>query len=69
MVLAGNKTQRWRTVPLTPAAEEIEKTLPLGITYAQLRRHFEAAREKAGVPGIQFRDLRRTMDRSIVITH
>jgi integrase len=34
--------------------------LPLGISYWQLHKEFSAAREKAGMPHVQFHDLRHT---------
>ena len=50
------KSGRPRLVPVPPDMPEL--TLPLGITYHQLRREFEAARIAAGLPLVRFHDLR-----------
>lgn len=53
-----------RIVPL-PAGLGV-KRFPFGMTMSELRIGFEAAREKAGLKHIQFRDLRRTFGSWIV---
>lgn len=66
LVLTRTKTGRQRAVPVPQIALPIIARIPLGITYAQLRKVFEAARIKAGMPEVQFRDLRRTYGSWIV---
>lgn len=64
---AKNKTRRPRVVPLTKEALKLAKRWqPGGITYARLRSDFEKARAEAGMPWLQFRDLRRTFGSWIV---
>lgn len=62
------KTGRPRSIPLTPEAAKIAARLPLGLDYADLRKGFEAAREAAKMPWLQWRDLRRTFGSWIVQT-
>jgi integrase len=52
------KSGRPRAVPVPPDMPDLR--LPLGITYHQLRREFEAARTVAGLPHARFHDLRHT---------
>lgn len=52
------KSGRPRLVPVPPDLPVL--TLPIGITYNQLRREFEAARIAAGLPHVRFHDLRHT---------
>lgn len=52
------KSGRPRIIPLPPEALAI--ALPLGITYATLRTHFERARLAVKLPGVRFHDLRHT---------
>ena len=52
------KSGRPRLVPVPPDLPEL--SLPLGISYNQLRRDFERAREIAGMPSVRFHDLRHT---------
>lgn len=66
IVVGPTKRGRVRSIPLTPVARLIAQRLPLGLTYSQLRRDFEAARSAAGMPWLQFRDLRRTFGSWIV---
>lgn len=60
------KTGRPRSVPLTPEAAAIARRLPLKIRKDALRFGFERAREAAGMPWLQMRDLRRTFGSWIV---
>ena len=66
LVLTRTKTGRQRAVPVPRAALPILARIPLGLTYAVLRREWESARVKAGMPEVQFRDLRRTYGSWIV---
>jgi len=66
LVIARTKTGRPRVVPLPARALEVAQRLPLGLDYTGLRRGFEAARTAAGMPWVQFRDLRRTYGSWIV---
>lgn len=65
LVVQRGKTKP-RIVPLPKRALAIARRLPLGITYHELRMGFEAARDAAGLPHVQFRDLRRTYGSWIV---
>jgi len=53
-----------RVVPLPPGLTS--RKFPFGMTENELRKGFEAARDKAGLAHIQFRDLRRTFGSWIV---
>jgi integrase len=58
---ARTKTGRPRRVPLPPEAARIAQArLPWRVDIWSLRRDFEAARVAAGLPAVQFRDLRHT---------
>lgn len=58
-VPAGNtKTLRYREVPITPALRPWLVFLPLPITFEGVKSGFRRAREKAGMPGVHFHDLR-----------
>lgn len=63
---ARTKTGRPRSIPLAPDAVAIAARLPLGLDYPDLRKGFEAAREAADMPWLQWRDLRRTFGSWIV---
>ena len=63
---ASTKTGRPRSIPLAPEAAAIAARVPLGLDYATLRKGFEAARTAAGLPWLQWRDLRRTFGSWIV---
>jgi integrase len=52
------KSGRPRLVPVPPDLPDL--SLPLGITYNQLRHDFERARVAAGLPDVRFHDLRHT---------
>lgn len=52
------KNGKWRVIPLHKRARKYAKRLPLGVTYDKLRYEWEAARKAAGMPHVQFRDLR-----------
>jgi integrase len=68
VLAARTKTGRPRVIPLQArsAAAGAAKELPLGLTAHELRRAFEAARKAAGMPWLQFRDLRRTFGSWVV---
>ena len=55
-----SKSGRPRVVPLTAEAAKLAKRLPLGLSAATLRRLWEEARTKAGLPGLRWHDLRRS---------
>lgn len=60
-VQAGNtKTLKMRTVPIIPAVRPWLKQVPLGLTAEGVKTGFRRARERAGMPEVQFRDLRRS---------
>ena len=60
-VRAGNtKTLKMRTVPIIPAVRPWLKMVPLGLDVEGVKSGFRRAREKAGMPQVQFRDLRRS---------
>lgn len=60
------KTGKPRSIPLAREAAAIAARLPLGLDYPALRKGFEAARTTAGLPWLQWRDLRRTFGSWIV---
>lgn len=61
VIQAGNtKTLKLRTVPIIPAARPWLKRVPLGLTFEGVKTGFRRARAAAGMPHIQFRDLRRS---------
>lgn len=61
VVRAGNtKTLRMRTVPIIAAARPWLKQLPLALSAEGVKTGFRRAREGAGMPTVQFRDLRRS---------
>jgi integrase len=62
--LTETKTTRPRVIPLAPGL--VAKDFPFGITDEEVTRGFLAARERAGMPWLQFRDLRRTCGSWIV---
>ncbi len=64
LVLTRTKTSRPRRVPLAPTLKP--KAFPYGLTDRELSKDFRAAREAAGMPWLQFRDLRRTCGSWIV---
>lgn len=58
---AVTKSGKPRGIPLPPQAARIaRRRLPWGLEYWELRDRFEAARKAAGMPQVQFRDLRHT---------
>jgi integrase len=60
-VLAGNtKTLRYREVPIVAAARPWLAKLPLPIGFEGVKSGWQRARVKAGMPHVQFRDLRRS---------
>lgn len=58
IVLTQTKSGRPRIIPLP--AELDPKRFPFGMTEDEVRNGFEAAREKAGLEGVRFHDLRHT---------
>lgn len=64
LILHKTKTGRPRIVPL--AAGLSAKDFPYGLTENEVTREFRAARAAAGMPWLQFRDLRRTCGSWIV---
>jgi len=67
LVLVASKTGRERSVPLTPEAlAAAKRALPLKVTPDRLRYAFERARDRAGMPWLQMRDLRRSFGSWIV---
>lgn len=63
---ARTKTGRPRSIPLTREALQAAKLLPLRVGRDALRYRFERARERAGMPWLQPRDLRRSFGSWIV---
>lgn len=63
---ADTKTGRPRVIPLRPEADAIARRLPIGLSYPQLRKRFDIARQGACMPWLQFRDLRRTFGSWVV---
>jgi integrase len=60
-VLAGNtKTLRYREVPIIAAARPWLARLPIPINFEGVKSGFARARVKAGMPHVQYRDLRRS---------
>jgi integrase len=67
LVLMATKTGRERSVPLTPAAAAVAKrALPIDVTPDRMRYAFERARDRAAMPWLQQRDIRRTFGSWIV---
>jgi len=58
--LATSKSGRPRRVPVPADARYICERLPLAVTVVALRKDFNRARRKAGLPGVRFHDLRHT---------
>ncbi len=63
---ASTKTGRPRSLPLTREAARAARRLPITMGRDALRYRFERARERAGMPWLQMRDLRRTFGSWIV---
>jgi integrase len=60
-IRSGNtKTLKTRTVPIIPALRPWLKQIPLPINFHGLGTGFERARIAAGMPHVQYRDLRRS---------
>lgn len=69
VIHAGNtKTLKTRTVPVIPPARPWLAFVPLQITAEGLKSGFRRAREAAGLPEVQFRDLRRSCG-SLMVQH
>lgn len=64
IVLTKNKTGRPRIVPLAPGLRQ--EDFPYDLTDNEVARDFREARERAGMPWLQFKDLRRTFGSWIV---
>jgi integrase len=60
------KTGKPRSVPLQVGLKA--KDFPYGLTDAELEKGFQEARRRAGMPWLQFRDLRRTFGSWVVQT-
>ncbi len=61
LIHAGNtKTMRTRTVPIVPALRVWLPYIPLNITAEGLKTGFQRARVRAGMPHVNFHDLRHT---------
>lgn len=62
LVLNSNtKSGKPRGIPMPPEALKIaRRRIPWGISAALLRKRFEAARDRAGMPGAHWHDLRHT---------
>lgn len=56
----ATKTERARSVPIIPPLRPWLKHVPLALTFEGLKTGFRRAREAAGMPHVQFRDLRRS---------
>ena len=65
LVVDAGKTGKERSIPLTPEALAIARRLP-EVTPDRLRYAFERARDRAGMPWLQLRDLRRSFGSWIV---
>lgn len=57
---ANAKTRKMRTVPVVPQARPWLAQVPLKISTEGFKTSFARARVKAGLPDVQFRDLRRS---------
>lgn len=64
IVVTKNKTGKPRRVPLQAGLSP--KDFPYGLTESEVGRDFRKARKRAGMPWLQFRDLRRTFGSWIV---
>lgn len=64
IVITKSKTNKPRTVPLQ--RDLSAATFPWGLTAEDVQKRFREARSKAGMPWLQFRDLRRTFGSWIV---
>jgi integrase len=64
LTVSRTKTMKPRLVPLAPGLRP--KDFPYGLTDREVTTDFRAARERAGMPWLQFRDLRRTCGSWIV---
>ena len=60
LTVSKSKTGKPRVVPVPLSARRYLRALPLGLSYWQLHKEFSRAREKAGMPHVQFHDLRHT---------
>lgn len=58
--VAKSKTGAPRLLPVPPVVRPLLRSLPLGLSYWQLRNEFDAAKVKAGLPHIRIHDLRHT---------
>jgi integrase len=64
LLVTKSKTNRPRAVPLQ--RDLSAASFPWGLTSHDVAKHFREARSKAGMPWLQFRDLRRTFGSWIV---
>lgn len=58
--LSTSKSGRPRRVPVAADVRYVCERLPLAVTEVTLRKDFNRARIKAGMPGVRFHDLRHT---------
>jgi integrase len=64
LVVTKTKTGKPRSVPLAPFLRPEE--FPYGLTATEVEKRFREARDAAGMPWLQFRDLRRTFGSWVV---
>jgi integrase len=64
----ATKTERARSVPIIPPLRPWLKHVPLSINFEGLKSGFRRARDAAGMPHVQFRDLRRSCG-TLLIQH
>jgi integrase len=64
LLVTKTKTGKPRSVPLAPFLKP--EDFPYGLTSTEVTTHYRAARTAAGMPWLQFRDLRRTFGSWIV---
>ncbi len=64
LVVTKNKTGKPRSVPVAPFLRP--EDFPYGLTSTNVAQHYREARSAAGMPWLQFRDLRRTFGSWIV---
>jgi integrase len=64
IIVTKTKTGKPRSVPLAPFLKP--KDFPYGLTATEVEKRYREARNKAGMPWLQFRDLRRTFGSWVV---
>lgn len=69
IIHAGNtKTLRTRTVPIVPALRPWLKHIPLGVGIEGIKSAWRRARVDAGMPGVNFHDLRHSCASILIAT-